>query len=121
MRRLAALALVVAVAAGCGGREPDPPEVRFGNVEEGRRLIDEYGCGACHTIPGIRGADSLVAPPLVHWSRRSFIGGQLANTPENLVRWIQNPQAIEPGTAMPNLGVSQLEARDIAAYLFTIR
>ncbi len=71
-----------------------------------------FGCGSCHTIPGVRGADAMVGPPL---------NGRLPNTPENLVHWIVTPQTVEPGTAMPNLGVSEREARDMAAYLYKLR
>jgi putative membrane protein len=117
----ALLLAVVLAASGCRHVLEQPPEVTEGNPNEGRRLIQDYGCGACHVIPGVRGADSLVAPPLTSFARRSFVGGRLANSPENLARWIENPQEIAPGTAMPNLGVSELEARDIAAYLFTLR
>lgn len=84
----------------------------------GRALIVAHGCGACHVVPGIAGADGLVGPPLTGIARRHYIAGTLATTPENLARWIQAPQAIEPGTAMPNLDLSGDEARDIAAYLY---
>lgn len=88
-----------------------------GNPELGRQATKSYGCGSCHTIPGVDGADALVGPPLVNFSKRSFIAGQLPNTPENLARWVRDPQGVEPGTAMPSLGVTAEEARNIAAYL----
>lgn len=117
----AALLAVVAGAAGCAGDDENPRvRVVAGSAELGERAIRAYGCGSCHTIPGVRGADALVAPPLVHWSERTYIAGQLTNTPDNLMRWIQDPQAVEPGTAMPDLGVSPEEARNIAAYLLQI-
>lgn len=72
-------------------------------------------------IPGIPGAEGLVGPPLIKWSARKMIAGEIPNTPDNLVYWIAVPQSIEPGSAMPNLGVSDGQARDIAAYLYTIR
>ena len=83
--------------------------------------IRRHGCGSCHEIPGVKGASGLVGPPLVHWRRRSFIAGELANTPDNLMRWLRDPKAVEPGTDMPALGVTDLEARDITAYLYTLR
>lgn len=92
-----------------------------GNAAEGVALIRSYGCGTCHSIPGVRGADAMVGPPLISWSSRRYIAGLLPNTPENLVAWISSPQPFEPGTAMPDLGVSDEEARHITAYLFTIR
>jgi cytochrome c1 len=97
---------------------PAPRPVAGGSVADGRRLIASYGCGACHAIPGIPGADALAGPPLDRFYERSYIAGQLANTADNLIQWIQDPQRIEPGTAMPNLGVSPDEARDMAAYLY---
>jgi cytochrome c len=92
-----------------------------GDPEQGQRTIQIYGCSTCHLIPGIDGADGMVGPPLTGWADRTYIAGNLPNTPENLIRWIQNPQAIEPGTVMPNLEVTEDEARDIAAYLYTLR
>ena len=89
----------------------------LGDPERGTRLIKDYGCGACHSIPGIREARGKVGPPLGDFAERAYIAGQLPNTPENIIRWIQNPQALEPETAMPNLNVSSADARDIAAYL----
>jgi cytochrome c1 len=52
---------------------------------------------------------------------RAIIAGELANTPENMVRWIRDPLAVEPNTAMPNLQVSEETARDMVAYLYTLR
>src|SRR3954452_7498094 len=78
-----------------------------GDTGRGRVAIVEFGCGGCHTIPGIPGADGKVVPPLAALGNRSIIAGEIPNTPENLIRWIRSPQAIEPGTHMPNMGVSQ--------------
>jgi cytochrome c1 len=71
-------------------------------------------------IPGISGASGTVGPPLTDFSHRGYIAGELPNNGPNLIRWIMDPQAVEPGTAMPDLGIGQSEARDIAAYLFTL-
>ena len=84
----------------------------------GRALLVEYNCMTCHLIPGIRGPETYVGPPLTAWAKHEYIAGNLPNTSENLVAWIVNPQAIEPGTVMPTLGVSPDEARDMAAYLY---
>ena len=86
--------------------------------ERGRVAIVRYGCGACHVIPGVRGASGRVGPQLVDFANQIYVGGMLTNVPENLVRWIRFPQEVSPGTAMPNLGVSESEARDIAAYIY---
>ena len=101
-------------ALEAGASQPVDPD-------SGRGAIVRYGCGSCHLIPGVSGADGMVGPPLIAWSRRTVIAGEVPNTPEQLVHWIVMPQSIEPGTAMPNLGVTDEEARNIAAYLYTLR
>ncbi|ROT28184.1 cytochrome c family protein [Micromonospora sp. HM5-17] len=111
---------VTAVLAACTRVPLPPPESREGYPERGARLIQQYGCGGCHTVPGVPRAEGLVGPPLTRFGARSYIAGELPNNPENLRRWIQDPQAVEPGTAMPDLGVSETDAQDIAAYLFTL-
>ncbi len=92
-----------------------------GDPARGRDALNSYGCGACHSIPGVQGANATVGPPLDRFASRRFIGGELPNEPANLVKWIMNPQSIEPGTAMPNLNVSDATARDMAAYLYTLK
>lgn len=101
----------------------DPGYVRMrahGRPVRGEELIERYGCGSCHVIPGVDWARGKTGPPLTRWSERHFIAGTLLNTPANLVGWIVDPQAVEPGTAMPDLGVAPEEALHIAAYLFTL-
>jgi cytochrome c oxidase assembly factor CtaG/cytochrome c2 len=92
-----------------------------GEPDHGAKLIAQYGCGGCHTIPGIRGADGLVGPPLIKLGRRVYIAGLLRNTPDNLIEWVRNPQSVVPGNVMPDMGISESDARDIAAYLYTLR
>lgn len=115
------LATVCLLCAGChGGTVKQQYEISSGVPEHGRELIEGYGCGGCHTIPGVHNANGVVGPPLMFFSRRTMIAGELPNTPQNLVHWIQNPRAVEPGTAMPDLGLSPEQANDIAAYLYTL-
>jgi cytochrome c1 len=92
-----------------------------GSAKAGRRAIDQYGCATCHVIPGITGATRQVGPPLTDIASRSYIGGVLQNTPENMVRWLMHPQHVRPGTAMPDVRVRTEDARDIAAYLQTLK
>jgi cytochrome c len=118
------LGLVIAAAfllVACSGEVNGVPEPRSSPksmVEAGRRLIASYGCGSCHSIPGIPGADVMVAPPLSHFYERTYIAGQVPNTWNNLIEYIQTPEQIEPGTVMPDLGVTAEEAQAIAAYLY---
>ncbi len=117
------LALAAALLSACGApvSAAGPVQQTGGEPQRGQQLIVKNGCGSCHMIPGVSGANGLVGPPLLYWSRRGFIGGELQNTPDNLVRWLKDPQAVEAKTDMPNLNLSDQDARDIASYLFTIR
>ncbi|WP_218573037.1 cytochrome c family protein [Pseudomonas sp. gcc21] len=112
--------LTLAMLAGC-------PDLHWGTDESeaqaqhGAQLTREYGCGSCHLIPGITGADGLVGPSLELIGRRAYLGGVVPNQPENMVRWLMNPQGADPRTAMPNLGLTEEEARAISAYLDTLK
>lgn len=112
---LVVIALAVLMAAticGC---------VHIGEeAKQGIQALDDYGCSSCHTIPGVHQANGIVGPPLHFWASRSYIAGALVNNPDNLVDWLMDPQAVEPGTAMPQMGVSEAAARNIGAYLYTL-
>jgi cytochrome c len=117
-----AVLLMFAALIGCG---QDARGVvlseSVGDPARGKQAMRTYGCGSCHVIPGIPGAEGTVGAPLTDFARRGFIAGSLPNTPENLIAWLRNPQEIEPGTVMPNLNVTDADARDMAAYLATLR
>ena len=81
-------------------------------------LITRYGCGGCHTVPGAPGADGKVGPDLSGLRERVYVGGVLRNTPDNLIQWIVDPQRFSPRSAMPATGITEAEARDVAAYLY---
>ena len=93
-------------------------ELTGGNPDNAAELATRYGCSGCHTIPGLPGADGQVAPSLAGLRHRVFIGGVLRNNAENLANWIVAPQQFSPKSAMPPTGISEREARDIAAYLY---
>lgn len=117
------LALAAIVGGGCrGGKVERAYQIATGgNARQGEILIESHDCGSCHIIPGVRGARGLVGPPLILFGRRTYIAGQLPNTPENLVRWVGAPHSVEPQTAMPDVGLSEQESRDVAAFLYTLR
>jgi cytochrome c len=114
--RYAILVAVVVVLAGC--RSATTVAVPGGHADRAPALIESYGCGSCHTIPGVDGADGTVGPRLSGIGTKENIAGRLANTPDNLVRWISGPQEVDPGNLMPDLNVPDASARDIAAYLY---
>ncbi len=123
MKRAAGLLVAAALLAlpACNGDAERAARMTGGDAGRGREAIRKYGCYSCHTIPGVAGADGLVGPPLDRVASRSYIGGVLVNTPDNMVKWIQDPPGVDPKTAMPNLGVSDEDVRNIACYLYTLR
>ena len=92
-----------------------------GDPKRGVAAIQKHGCGGCHTIPGIPDATGMMGPSLAGVAERMYVGGKAPNQPDNLILWITDPQKISPGTAMPDLNVTDNDARDIAAYLYTLR
>jgi cytochrome c2 len=115
------LAGALLALAAC--ERPEPPahlRIAGGDAERGRLLIQRYRCGACHKIEGIRGANGVVGPPLTDYAQRVLLAGILPNAPRTLVPWLIDPPGMAPNTAMPNLGVTEPEARDMAAYLYTL-
>jgi cytochrome c2 len=100
----------------------DTPRVRYGDAARGQTLVASgaYGCTACHDVPGVRGPKGMVGPPLAGIAQRAFIAGQLPNNPDMLVRFLQDPPALVPETGMPAVRLSLDQARDVAAYLYTL-
>lgn len=94
--------------------------IEHGTVEAGKQAIQQYLCATCHQIPGVVGASRHVGPPLNGIASRKYIAGILPNTPENMVGWLKNPQHFDPLSAMPDLGVTDKHARDMAAFLYTL-
>jgi mono/diheme cytochrome c family protein len=91
------------------------------DAERGRRALNQYACVTCHAIPGVVGPNAPVGPPLAGIGARGFLGGVLPNTPENMTRWLRAPQDVNPRSAMPDLGVTERDAADMAAYLATLK
>jgi cytochrome c len=123
LRSFAEPAIILLMIAACssGSETFSARQVPGGDAKNGRTYMEASGCGSCHMIPGVVNARGMVGPSLEHFAQRSFIAGEVPNTADNLVKWIVNPPSIEPRTAMPVLGVTPTQARDIAAYLYQLR
>ena len=121
VRQAAAVAGVAVLMTGCDRGSASSHDPSIADADRGRAAVIAYGCGACHEIRGVAGAEGRVGPPLTGVAQRVFIAGYLPNDPENMVQWIMVPQAFRQPTAMPNMGVTERDARDITAYLYSLR
>lgn len=107
--------------AGCDSEQNNARLNFSGDAQRGESLIRQYGCGGCHLIPNIASADGNVGPPLLHVGTRVYIAGYLRNSPDNMSVWLQDPQKILPGNAMPSMGISRKDSRDITAFLYSLK
>ncbi|CAN7341572.1 c-type cytochrome [Pseudoduganella sp. LjRoot289] len=121
LRTAFAMPLVAALLAACGDDGPVTVRVPGGRAELGRVLLARYQCAECHRIPGVAGAQGNRGPALDVIGRASYIAGHIPNYPEAMQRWIADPPSLKPGTTMPYMGVPPGDARDMAAYLYTLR
>jgi len=122
----AALALTAAFllaggVSGCSGGQTDTRHVRGGDADTGKRLMTQYQCTTCHKIPEVPGPNGDAGPSLEKVGRLSYIAGGIPNQPDRMVAWLLNPPALKPGTRMPSMGLTEQEARHMAAYLYTLR
>jgi cytochrome c len=120
--RVALVALLIAIGGATLACDVQPGSERVvtgGDPQRGVVALRAHGCGGCHVIPGLAEARGTVGPSLAGLVTRTHIAGRLTNTPLNIVAWIRSPRSLDPGTFMPDLGVSDHQARDIAAYLYS--
>jgi cytochrome c1 len=106
-------------AAGAAGAGLEPGSPAF----EGAQIIATKQCVSCHTIPGVPNATGTVGPNLAGVASRSKIaGGAVNNTgPDDLRKWISDPAALKPGTAMPKVPLTDNELTAIVAFLETLK
>jgi cytochrome c len=113
-----AMIAIVVIGTGCSRSSAPQQNMTHGQASASDLMI-QYGCPTCHVISHVPGAVGKVGPSLDDLEQRSYLAGALQNSPENLARWIQHPQQIHAGTAMPEMGVTSADAVRIAGFLET--
>jgi cytochrome c2 len=113
-------AAILWCTAGCSDAPPSRT-VPGGDAMQGREVVVELQCGACHIVPGIRSARGRVGPTLERFAHRPHLAGKWPNEPDHLLRWLRDPPAMAPHTAMPALVHDDATARDVAAFLYTLQ
>lgn len=96
-------------------------ELTGGDPRRGEAVFVDHACGACHAIRAMQPAQGQVGPPLDGVAARAFLAGSLPNDPQHMTAWVRHPQALRPGSGMPEMGLTEAQARDVAAYLYTLR
>ena len=120
VRRKLCLVVTLALAACSEAETPAHLAIPGADPGRGKALIAAKGCGTCHFVQGVEGADGRIAPRLENFARRTLIAGTFPNVPRVLVPWLMDPPALKARTAMPDLGIGEAEAMDIASYLYTL-
>jgi L-cysteine S-thiosulfotransferase len=121
MRAAATYLLVFLMLTACRAHDDTRPQVPHGDAQRGRIILAELQCNVCHDIPGIGGTRGYVGPSLAAYSRNVYVAGKFPNTPEVLVHWIRDAPSLAPETAMPAFSsISEAQARDVAAYLYSL-
>ena len=118
---LAVLIVITPVLGGCDRQDVSAATSLGGDAQRGADLIGKYGCGNCHDIPNIANAHGNVGPPLTRVGARTYLAGFIRNSPDSMARWLQDPQRVLPGNAMPTMGISEKEARDMTAFLYDLK
>ena len=121
--RIAAVVIGAALTAGaCSAEEARPAAAitAAADPENGRRLISDVGCGACHRIPGVSWPRGTVGPSLEGFADRRLVAGRSPNEPQTVAAWVRDAPAMIPETGMPPMPLTEAQARDVAAWLATL-
>ena len=115
------LVALLALSCACAdeGRK-DLVRMTGGDPRRASAAFRKYACHGCHVIPGVPGAHATVGPPLAGIAGRSYLAGRVPHSLDSLITWIRHPKQVDPRTVMPEMGVTEEEARDMAAYLYSI-
>lgn len=116
----AIIGLAGATLIACAEKSAAPRQIVGADAKRGLALIEAEGCAACHRIPGVKWPEGAVGGALDGFARQAMIAGRYPNRPEVLTAWLRDAPAMAPDTAMPASGLDEAQARDVAAYLYTL-
>ena len=117
--RCALLAAALLLAA-CGDKSETPRTIAGADPERGLAVIERVGCAACHQIPGVDWPQGMAGPSLEGFGASPMIGGRFPNQPDVLTAWLIDAPSLSPETGMPPMPLTEAEARDVAAWLYSL-
>ena len=112
---------ILALLAACADKREQPRALTGADARAGLATIERVGCAACHRIPGVDWPQGTVGGSLDGFADRSMIAGRFPNQPDILAVWIRNAPSMSATTGMPAMPITPAEARDVAAYLYTLK
>lgn len=116
------IGLAATLIAGCEASDVRPYQTSDDiQIARGKQAAERFGCGACHTLPGVAWPKGRVGPSLEQFGSRAMIAGRLPNRPDTLARFVRDAPSLAPGTAMPAIPMPEADAHDIAAWLNAAR
>ena len=110
-----------AALLACDGPPDRTSTLGDANTTKGRQLVASKGCVACHAFPDVAWPRGGLGPSLENFGRQGLIAGRLPNQAGVLMQFVRNAPALVPGTAMPAISMTDQEARDVTAYLLTLK
>ncbi|MDG2529046.1 c-type cytochrome [Caulobacter endophyticus] len=114
------IGLAGATLVACADKSIPPRQLAGADPARGLALIEAEGCAACHAIPGVKWPRGAVGGSLAGFAGQSTLGGRFPNRPDTLAAWLRDAPAMAQDTAMPASGLTESQARDVAAYLYTL-
>lgn len=115
-----AAALLVGLLSACIDKANQPRPMAQGDAAEGLRIMERVGCAACHSIPGVAWPQGRTGGSLAGVGARPLIAGRLPNQPDVMMAVVRDAPSLLPDIAMPAMPLTDAEARDVAAYLYTL-
>ena len=115
------MAVAMMSLCACADKTDAPRTIEGADAARGLEVVERTGCAACHSIPGVAWPQGSVGGSLDGFAERSLIAGRLPNQPDILVQWLRDASSLSPETGMPPMPITDAEARDVAAYLYTLR
>jgi len=111
---------ILVLLAACADKRQQPRDITGADAAAGLAVIERLGCAACHQIPGVDWPQGTVGGSLNGFADRSMIAGRFPNQPDTLATWVRNAPSMSATTGMPAMPMTSAEARDVAAYLYTL-
>lgn len=111
---------ILVLLAACADKRQQPRDITGADAAAGLAVIERLGCAACHQIPGVDWPQGTVGGSLDGFADRSMIAGRFPNQPDTLATWVRNAPSMSATTGMPAMPMTSAEARDVAAYLYTL-